>query len=77
MDALPSARKNFMHRSVYTLILLISSASVKTDEDRLQRHGDRFGRRDDFGTSRRVFVFEPTNILLIRTFIQPIVRSLP
>lgn len=51
-------------------------ASIKTDEDR-QRPGDRFGRRDDFASSRRMFGLRSLRVMPIYTFAQPIVRSLP
>lgn len=50
-------------------------ASIKTDEDRLSRPGDRFSRRDDFASSRRVFRLRSVRIMPIYTFSQPIVRS--
>lgn len=51
MDSLPSARK-CMSNSHSCLAYPIYPASIKTDEDR-PHPGDRFGRRDDFSSSRR------------------------
>lgn len=69
-------------RTSYIIGYTVSScsllpASIKTDEDRLQRPGDRFNKRDDYGSSRRTFAFGSVGILPIHTFAQPIVRSLP
>ncbi|KAG9315124.1 hypothetical protein JVU11DRAFT_4247 [Chiua virens] len=38
---------------------LPSAPSIKTDDDRLPRHGDRFNRRDDFASSRSDRPFAP------------------
>jgi len=51
MDSLPSARK-CMSSSHSCPAYPIYPASIKTDEDR-PHPGDRFGRRDDFSSSRR------------------------
>lgn len=50
MDSLPSARKCLS--TLISLVVGISTASIRTDEDG-PRPGDRFGRRDDFASSRR------------------------
>lgn len=59
---------------LYSQLLL---ASIKTDDDRLPRSGDRFNRRDDFASSRRMFGLGSVGTPPIHTFAQPIVRSLP
>lgn len=68
MDSLPSARK-CMSSSHSCLTYPIYPASIKTDEDR-PHPGDRFGRRDDFSSSRRkllILRFVPSYRFTLRT----------
>lgn len=52
-------------------------ASIKPDDDRLPRSGDRFNRRDEFSSSRRMLGLGYVGIPSIHTFAQSIARSLP